>query len=82
MDVKALYTNINNEDIAAVKRNHDNYTKNTVATKVTTTFLGIILTLNNFIFHSKFYLQIKGCALGTAGICASSVIFLWYGPNH
>ena len=38
-----------------------------VATKVIT-FLALILTLNNFIFNSKFYLQIKGCAMGT--ICA------------
>ena len=32
------------------------------------TFLAFILTLNNFIFNSKFYLQIKGCAMGA--ICA------------
>ena len=35
-----------------------------------TTFLTLILTLNNFVFNSKFYLQIKGCAMGT--ICASA----------
>ena len=69
MDMKALYTNIpNNESIAAVKWKQDNYTKKTVATKVTTTFLAHILTLNNSMFDSKFYLQIKGCAMGT--ICA------------
>ena len=34
MDVEALYTNIpNNEGIAAVKRKHNNYTKNTVSHK-------------------------------------------------
>ena len=66
IDVKALYANIpNNEGIAAVKRKHDNYTKKIVATKVITTFLGLVLTLNNFIFNSKFYLQIKGCTMGT-----------------
>ena len=49
MDVKALYTNIpNNEGMAVVKRKHVNYTKNSVATKVITTFLALILTLNNF----------------------------------
>ena len=43
MDVKALYTNIqNNEVIAAVKRKHDNYTKKAVATKVITTFPALI----------------------------------------
>ena len=35
MDVKALYTNIpNNDGIAAVKGRHSNYTKKTAATKV------------------------------------------------
>ena len=49
MDVKALYRNIpNNESIAAVKGKCDNYTKKTVATKVTTTFFALILTLK---FH-------------------------------
>ena len=42
MDVKALDINItNSEYIAAVKRKHDNDTKKTVATKVTTTFLAL-----------------------------------------
>ena len=49
MDVKALYRNIpNNESIAPVKGKCDNYTKKTVATKVATTFLALILTLK---FH-------------------------------
>ena len=66
MDVKALYTNTtNNEGIAAVKQKHDNYPNKTVAKKVITTFLPLILKLSNFIFKSKFYLQIKGCAMGT-----------------
>ena len=69
LDVKALYINIpNSESIAAVKRAYDKYKKKTVPTKVLATFLGLILTLNNFIFNSKLYLQIKGCAMGT--ICA------------
>ena len=64
MDVKALYTNIpNNKSIAAVKEKYDNYTKKSVATNVITTFLALTLKLNNFIFNSKFYLQIKGCAM-------------------
>ena len=71
MDKIGLYTNIpNNEGIAAVKRKHDNFTQKTVATKVMTTFLALILTLNNFTFNSKFYLQIKGCAMGT--ICSTA----------
>ena len=35
----------------------------TSSTKVITTFLELILTLNNFIFNCKKYLQIKGCAI-------------------
>ena len=66
MDVKALYANVpNNECISAVKRKHDNYTKKTVVTKVILTFSALILTLRNFVFNSKFYLQIKGCAMST-----------------
>ena len=66
MDMKALYINTpNNEGIAAVKQKHEDYPNKTVTTKVITTFLALILTLNNFIFNSKFYLQIKGCVLGT-----------------
>ena len=65
MDVKALYAKIpNNEGIAAVKRKHNTKTKKTVAPRVITTFLAFILTLNNFIFNSKFCLQIKSCAMG------------------
>ena len=71
MDVKSLYTSIpNNEGIASVKKKYDHYPNKTIPTKIITTFLALILTLNNFIFNSKFYLQIKGCAMGT--ICALS----------
>ena len=79
LDMKALYTSIpNSECIAAVKRTYDKYQQKTVATKVLTTFLALILTLNNFIFNSKLYLQIKGCAMDT--ICAPGYanIFMAY----
>ena len=69
MDVRLLYTNIpNTEGISAVKRAYDNYSKKTTTTKVITTFLALIFTLNNFVFNCISYLQIKGCAMGT--ICA------------
>ena len=45
-----------------------NFSRRTVGTKVITTFLSLILTLNNFLFNCKNYLQIKGCVMGT--ICA------------
>ena len=72
MDVKSLYTSIsNNEGIASLKKKYDDhYSNKTIPTKIITTFLTLILTLNSFIFNSKFYLQIKDCAIGT--ICAPS----------
>ena len=76
MDVKTLYTNIpNNAGIAAIKRKHDNYAKKTVATKVII-FLALILTINNFLFNSKFCLQIKGCAMETICAPACANIFM------
>ena len=38
-------------------------TVNSIATKVIIKFLSLILTLDNFIFNSIHYLQIKGCAI-------------------
>ena len=71
LDVKSLYTSIpNSEGIKAVKISHESFTKKTIATKVTTTFLALILTLNNFILNSENFLQTKGCALVT--VCALS----------
>ena len=53
MDVRSLYTNIPNaEGISAVKRAFDKYSKKTTTTKVITTLLALILTLNNFVFDS------------------------------
>ena len=71
MDVKSLCTSIpNNEGITSAKKKYDHYPNKTIHTKSITTFLALILTLSNFIFNSKFYLQIKGCAMGT--ICTPS----------
>ena len=56
--------------IKGVRGAYDNHLNKTVATKVITTFLSLILTLNNFVFNSINYLQIMGCAMGT--ICASA----------
>ena len=54
----------------AVKISHENFTKKTIATKVITTFLALIVSLNNFIFNSKHFLNTKGSAMGA--ICAPS----------
>ena len=79
LDVKALYTSIpNSKGIAAVKRAYDKYQQKTVATKVLTTFLALILTLNNFIFNCILYLQIKACAMGTICAPAYANIFMAY----
>ena len=41
-----------------------------------TTFLALILTLNYFIFNSKFYLQIKGCDMETISALIYVNIFM------
>ena len=68
-----MYANIpNSEGIKVVKNAHDNYPKKSIAFKVITTFLALILTLNNFMFNSKHYLHIKGCTMGT--ICTPTYV--------
>ena len=63
MDVRSLYTSIsNNKRIAATKKRYDSYIHKTLPTKIITTFLALILMLSNFVFNSKYYLQIKDCA--------------------
>ena len=75
-DVKSLFTStLYNEGIASVKKKY-HYTKMIIPTKIITTFLALILTLNNFIFNSKFYLQIKGCAMGTICTPSCAIIFM------
>ena len=61
MDVRSLYTGIpNNEGIAVTKKRYESYIHKTLSTKIITKSLAL--------FNSKFYLQIKCCAMGT--ICA------------
>ena len=73
LDVRSLYTSIlNSEGIKAVKTFLKNFPRRTVATKVITTFLSLILTLSNFVFNCKNYLQIKGCAMGR--ICGPAYV--------
>ena len=77
MDVRSLYTNIpNNEGIQAVK-DTINASPSKMPTRVITTFLILILTLNNFIFNGINYLQTKGCAMGTK--CAPTYANIFMG---
>ena len=77
MDVKSLYTSIpNNRAIASVKKKYDHYPKRTIPTKIITTFLAFMLTLTNFLFNSKLYLEIKGCATGTICVPSYANIFM------
>ena len=77
MDVRSLYTNIPNEEgIQAVKDTLNSTLPETLI-KVITTFLYLILTLNNFVFNGTSYLQILGCAMGTK--CAPSYASLFMG---
>ena len=65
LDARSLYTNIpHKEGIEAVK-NSLLEKPASVPLMVILTFLNLILTLNNFVFNSLNYLQIKGCAMGT-----------------
>ena len=65
----------NNEDIAITKKIYNSYIHKTLPTKIITTFQALILTLNNFAFNLNFYLQIKGCAMGT--ICAPAYVHIF-----
>ena len=68
---KPSYTNIpNNEGTKEFKEAYDKHPNKTVSTKVITTFLSLILTLNNLIFNSVSYIQKMGCAMGI--VCAPS----------
>ena len=66
LDVKSFYTNISNsEGIKSFKTSLEKYSKRPASAKVNATFLALILTLNNFIFKYKNYLQTRGCFMGT-----------------
>ena len=77
MDVKALYTNIPNvEGLQALKEALDQKQNQSVASKVIVTHTGLILTLKNFVFNDKNYLQVKGCAMGTISAPPYANIFM------
>ena len=79
LDVKSWYSSIpNTEGVKVVEGSFEKPTSKNVATKLITTFLAIILILNNFMFNCKHYLQIKGCAIGTICVPSYANIFM----NH
>ena len=78
MDVRSLYTNVpNDEGIDAVK--HYLRTRNRpgdgILAKVISTFLLLILTLNNFVFNEINYLQTNGASMGTKCAPTYAAIF-------
>ena len=78
LDVKSLYTNIqNHEGIQAGKEALNSVPKKSIATKVIIKFLFLILTLNNFNFNGIHYLPKQGCAMGT--ICTPSYANIFMG---
>ena len=77
MDVKSLYTNIpNHEGIDAVRSLLTQSDKQSQI-PVITSFLWLILTLNNFTFNDKHFLQTSGVSKGTK--CAPSYANLFMG---
>ena len=77
MDVRALYTNIPNDEGIQAVREKLNESPSILPSRVITTLLSLILTLNNFIFNGINYLQILGCAMGTK--CAPSYANIFMG---
>ena len=78
MDVSSLYTNIpNDEGIEAVRETLSQNNYPTTINHVITTFLKLILILNNFVFNGYHYIQTKGCAMGTK--CAPSYANIFMG---
>ena len=75
--MRSLYTNIPNEEGIQAVRDTLNSSSSRIAARIITTFLFLILTLNNFVFNGINYLQTKGCAMGTK--CAPSYANIFMG---
>ena len=87
MHVCSLYTNIaNKEGNEAVETNIANKEGNEAVetslkrknkgTRIISTLLHLVLTLNNFVFNSQSYLQIKGCTMNTKYATSYGNIFM------
>ena len=79
LDVRSLYSNIkHDEGLSALKECLDTRTINNPPTTVVTTLMNHILTLNNFNFNGRHFLQIKGCAMGTVAAPSYATIYMGY----
>ena len=79
LDVSSLYTNIlHNEGITACRHFLDTRDRNssTVGTETLCDLIRMILTMNNFTFNDKHYLQIHGTAMGTRMAPSYANLFL------
>ena len=75
MDVRSLYPNIPNKEV--IEAVETTLKRKNIGTRIISTFLYLVLTLNNFIFNSQNYVQIKGCTMGTK--CAPSYANIFMG---
>ena len=77
MDVRSLYSNIKHKDgLEALKQDLNNRTIKDPPTEVLLTLMKHVLTLNNFNFNGKHFLQIKGCAMGTVAAPSYATIYM------
>ena len=79
LDVSSLYTNIpHNEGIDACRHFLDTRIRNpsTISTETLCDLIRMILTMNNFTFNDKNYLQIHGTAMGTRMAPSYANLFL------
>ena len=83
LDVKSLYTNIdNNEGLRVVEEELEKRaTKNTPSFAVTL-LMKLVLILNNFVFNGVNYLQKKGTAMGTRAAPNFANVFMGYVENR
>ena len=79
LDVSSLYANIpHNEGIGACRRFLGTRIRNrsTISTETLCDLIRMILTMNNFTFNDKNYLQIDGTAMGTGMAPSYTNLFL------
>ena len=77
LDVKSLYTNIDNTDgLEAMKEKLEERQNSSTKANTICLLMKLILTLNNFIFNGENYQQIKGTAMGTRAAPNYANIFM------